>query len=77
MFNVQDREAKMINRETEKQRLFSIIAYRDTTSSREAFQAYTAEYGDIGYGHCRALLVELADNGTIERVKPGVFRRPS
>jgi len=61
--------------ELERQRLFSIIAYSDLMSPVQARVIYVSEYGDIALEKVRKLFIELADEGWIERVSRGVYRR--
>jgi hypothetical protein len=60
----------------ERQRLFSIVAYCDELSPIQARVIYINQHGDIALQQVRKLLVEMADDGTLERTKYGVYRRP-
>lgn len=58
----------------EKHRLFSIIAYCDLISPVQARVMYL-ENGDISLERVRELFLELMDEGWIERVGKGMYRR--
>lgn len=63
----------------EKHRIFSIIAYCDLISPVQARVIYLndhfKEHGDISLERVRQLFIELTDQGWIERVGNGVYRR--
>lgn len=61
----------------ERQRLFSIIAYSDHMSPIQARVIYVNQYGDIRYDQVRKIFSELEEDGSIERVSQGVYRRPA
>lgn len=65
----------MTQRDLERQRLFSIIAYCDETSPIQARVIYVSQHGDIRYDQVRKLFLELEEDGSIERVRQGVYRR--
>lgn len=67
----------MTQHDLEKHRLFSIVAYCDEISPCQARVIYVNEYGDIAMQQVRKLFVEMADEGLIERIRQGVYRRPS
>jgi hypothetical protein len=66
----------MTQRELEKQRLFSIVAYCEEASPIQVRVNYVKDFGDIPLEQVRKLLVEMADDGTLEKVKTGIYRRP-
>lgn len=67
----------MTQRDLERQRLFSIIAYCDEISPIQARVIYVSQYGDIRFDQVRRLFVEMAEDGSIEKVSHGVYRRTS
>jgi predicted transcriptional regulator of viral defense system len=65
----------MTQHDLERQRLFSIVAYCDEISPIQARVMYVAAHGDIRYDQVRKLFLELEEDGSIERVSKGVYRR--
>jgi hypothetical protein len=66
-----------MSKQTEKQRLFSIVAYSDQMSPVQARIIYLSEHKqDISMQRVRQLLVEMADDGTLEKVSKGSYRKP-
>ena len=65
----------MSQKELEKQRLFSIVAYCDEVSPIQARVMYVSQHGDIRHDQVRKLFLELEEDGSIERVRQGVYRR--
>jgi predicted transcriptional regulator of viral defense system len=67
----------MNQHETEKERVLKIVNSLDETSPIQARVIYVNEYGDIAMQQVRKLFTELADDGTIERIRKGVYRQPA
>jgi hypothetical protein len=64
----------MTQHDLERQRLFSIVAYCDEVSPIQARVIYVNQYGDIALQWVQKLFVEMADDGSIERTRKGVYR---
>lgn len=67
----------MTQRDLEKNRLFSIVAYCDEISPIQARVIYVSQHGDIDYSQVRKLFCELEEDGSIERIRQGTYRRTS
>lgn len=65
----------MTQHDLERQRLFSIVAYCDEVSPIQARVMYVNQYGDIRHDQVRKLFLELEEDGSIERVRKGIYRR--
>jgi hypothetical protein len=67
-----------MTKQTEKQRLFSIVAYSDQMSPVQARIIYLSEHKeDISMQRVRQLLVEMADDGTLSQPRKGIYRIPA
>lgn len=65
----------MTQHDLERQRLFSIVAYCDEVSPVQARVQYVNAHGDISMQQVHKLFSEMAEDGSIERVRRGVYRR--
>jgi hypothetical protein len=63
----------MTKRAQERQRLYSIVAYCDEITPAQARIMYLSQHGDISMQRVRQILVEMADDGTIEHPRKGVY----
>ena len=64
----------MTQRDLERQRLFSIVAYCDEVSPIQARVIYVNTHGDIALQWVQKLFVEMEQDGSIERIRKGVYR---
>jgi predicted transcriptional regulator len=64
-----------MKRDDQKHRIFSFLAFHDEMAPITVRQMYIAEHGDIAVEQVRKLMCEMADDGTIQRVNKGYYRR--
>lgn len=66
----------MTQHDLERHRLFSIVAYSDQMTPVQARIIYINEHKqDISMQQVRKLLVEMADDGTLDRPAKGIYCR--